>query len=193
MPRGWPLRPLSGRVVSSGSWVMVGRVWRLGLPDDGAGKWQDGHQGALASAGVPAASPTAAPKRSPWAAQAASRPTDKNSKHSGRVTMFSDGDEGRGGMCPDVGKRSQALITWRHCPGSRGDRTPGCCFLPAEWETWGDRHEEAVGCTGLTGIPRALRMFILHMGQVRWSRSQGSTQHLWKRCLQWEPYILAWR
>ncbi|KAG7254302.1 hypothetical protein CRUP_015174 [Coryphaenoides rupestris] len=28
-------------------------------------------------------------------------------------------------------------------------------------------------------MPRAFRMFILHMGQVRWSSSQGSTQLLW--------------
>lgn len=36
----------------------------------------------------------------------------------------------------------------------------------------------------LTAMPRAFRMFILHMGQVRWSSSHGSTQLLWKRCLQ---------
>lgn len=42
-------------------------------------------------------------------------------------------------------------------------------------------------CNVLTGIPRAFRIFILHIGQVRWSSSQGSTQDLWKRCLQWKP------
>lgn len=41
-------------------------------------------------------------------------------------------------------------------------------------------------CNVLTGIPRAFKIFILHIGQVRWSSSQGSTQDLWKRCLQWE-------
>lgn len=41
-------------------------------------------------------------------------------------------------------------------------------------------------CNVLTGIPRAFRIFILHIGQVRWSSSQGSTQDLWKRCLQWK-------
>lgn len=35
----------------------------------------------------------------------------------------------------------------------------------------------------LTGIPKALRMFILHMGHVRCSCSHGSTQCLWKTCL----------
>lgn len=30
----------------------------------------------------------------------------------------------------------------------------------------------------LTAMPRAFRMFILHMGQVRWSSSHGSTQLL---------------
>jgi len=98
--------------------------------------------------------------------------------------MFSDGDKGRGEMCPDgkvlPGPHHVTPLLW-----GRGDTdNPGRCFLPAEWEMWRDRHDEAVGCTVLTGIPRALRMFILHMGQVRWSRSQGSTQDLWKRCLQ---------
>lgn len=41
------------------------------------------------------------------------------------------------------------------------------CFLPALGATQKDRHYDAVGCAVLTGIPRALRMFILHMGQVR--------------------------
>lgn len=45
-------------------------------------------------------------------------------------------------------------------------------------------------CKVLTGIPRAFRIFILHIGQVRWSSSQGSTQDLWKRCLQWKPGYL---
>lgn len=36
----------------------------------------------------------------------------------------------------------------------------------------------------LTAMPRALRMFILHMGHVRWSSSHGSTQLLWNKCLQ---------
>lgn len=45
-------------------------------------------------------------------------------------------------------------------------------------------------CKVLTGIPRAFRIFILHIGQVRWSSSQGSTQDLWKRCLQQKPGYL---
>lgn len=36
----------------------------------------------------------------------------------------------------------------------------------------------------LTAMPRALRMFILHIGHVRWSSSHGSTQLLWNKCLQ---------
>lgn len=36
----------------------------------------------------------------------------------------------------------------------------------------------------LTAMPRAFRMFILHMGHVRWSSSHGSTQLLWNKCLQ---------
>lgn len=38
--------------------------------------------------------------------------------------------------------------------------------------------------TRLTAMPRALRMFILHIGHVRWSSSHGSTQLLWNKCLQ---------
>lgn len=44
-------------------------------------------------------------------------------------------------------------------------------------ELVGDYEEE------LTGIPKAFRMFILHIGHVRWSCSHGSTQCLWKTCL----------
>lgn len=38
--------------------------------------------------------------------------------------------------------------------------------------------------TRLTAMPRALRMFILHIGHVRWSSNHGSTQLLWNKCLQ---------
>lgn len=103
----------------------------------------------------------------------------------------------------DVGRRSSVF---RHghslrassddaqAMGLRGQRESQVWrVLPAPGVMQKDRHDEAVGCAVLTGIPRALRMFILHMGQVRWSRSQGSTQDLWKRCLQWEPYSLERR
>lgn len=73
-----------------------------------------------------------------------------------------------------------------HCKvATRGNgKTQVRVFVPALGATGKDRDGKTIGCAVLTGIPRALRMFILHMGQVRWSRSQGSTQDLWKRCLE---------
>ena len=59
--------------------------------------------------------------------------------------------------------------------------------VEGEYPRKGDRGEcpRRLGDEGfLTAMPRALRMFILHMGQVRWSNSQGSTQLLWNTCLE---------